>query len=116
MTLTLVETKVPLRLTEQGQYRVEGTRIPLDTIVHEFQSGNSPEEIITHFDTLQLADVYQIIAFYLYNKDSVDEYLKDQERAAEKVKSQLIEKGFAVEFDRQNYLEQINNKKALLNH
>lgn len=91
MTLTLVQKKVPLTLMEHGEYRVEGTRIPLDTIVYEFKNGSSPEEIIMCYDTLKLADVYKVIAYYLDNKEAVDEYIKVQEAKAAVIENEIRE-------------------------
>jgi hypothetical protein len=38
--------------------------------------GATPEEIVLNYTTLSLADVYQVVAYYLKNKDKVDSYLE----------------------------------------
>jgi uncharacterized protein (DUF433 family) len=42
-----------------GNYYVAGTRISLDSIVHAFLRGESPETICQNFELLRLEEVYQ---------------------------------------------------------
>jgi uncharacterized protein (DUF433 family) len=58
-----------------GGYFVAGTRISLDSIVHAFHRGESPETICQNFELLRLEEVYGAIAYYLANKARVDAYL-----------------------------------------
>ena len=58
-----------------GNYYVAGTRVSLDSIVHAFHRGESPETICQNFEVLQLEDVYGAIAYYLANQSVVDAYL-----------------------------------------
>jgi len=75
---------VPLRLDEQGDIRVGDSRVLLDTIIGHFKDGMSPEAIVRGYDTIQPADVYETIAYYLRHKDDVEAYLlrRDKEAAA----------------------------------
>ncbi len=61
-----------------GNYYVAGTRISLDSIVHAFRRGESPETICQNFELLSLEEVYGAIAFYLANHADVDAYLSCQ--------------------------------------
>ncbi len=61
-----------------GGYYVRGTRVSLDSVVHEFRNGASPETIAQSFPALTLEQVYGAIAFYLGNRPEVDAYLKEQ--------------------------------------
>lgn len=64
-----------------GGYYIAGTRISLDSIVHAFQEGESPEGILRSFPMAgPLVRIYGAITFYLENKENVEGYLKDQER------------------------------------
>jgi uncharacterized protein (DUF433 family) len=64
-----------------GGYYVTGTRVSLDSIVHCFQEGLSPEAILGEFDTLTLAQVFGAITFYLENQPVIDAYtMRQQER------------------------------------
>src|SRR5207248_189747 len=62
---------VPLRRDDRGGYRVGTSRVSLDTVVGEFEGGADPEGIARAYPTLQLADVYAVIAYYLRHKDAV---------------------------------------------
>jgi uncharacterized protein (DUF433 family) len=46
---------------EFGAVRVGETRVLLALLIHEFQSGASPEEIVEAFDALALPDVYAVL-------------------------------------------------------
>ena len=86
MALTLETKPVPLRVWEDGSIRVAGTRVFVDLVIHAYQDGRTPEQIVASYDTLQLADVYSVIAYYLQNKEQVDAYLRERERLAEEVR------------------------------
>lgn len=58
-----------------GNYYVAGTRISLDSIVHAFRRGESPETICQNFELLRLEEVYGAIAYYLANQAEIDAYL-----------------------------------------
>ena len=63
-----------------GGYYIVGTRISLDSVVHPFKNGASPESILRSFPLLRsLEKVYGAIAFYLANKEAVEAHLHDQE-------------------------------------
>ena len=56
----------------------------LDIVVAAFLEGVTAEEIAEQYPSLQIADVYSVIAYYLRQKNEVDAYLKSrQERAAQ---------------------------------
>jgi uncharacterized protein (DUF433 family) len=59
-----------LRCERDGGYYVAGTRISLDSIVHAFQCGESPEEILRSFPMAgPLVKIYGAITFYLENTE-----------------------------------------------
>jgi len=58
-----------------GSYYVAGTRISLDSIVHAFRRGESPETICQNFELLHLEEVYGSIAYYLANQAHIDAWL-----------------------------------------
>lgn len=62
-----------------GNYYVAGTRISLDSIVHAFRRGESPETICQNFELLRLEEVYGAIVYYLANQADVDAYLIRQD-------------------------------------
>jgi uncharacterized protein (DUF433 family) len=58
-----------------GQYWVIGIRVSLDSIVYAFLEGKSAESIALSYPVLTLEEVYGAIAFYLSDRDTIDEYL-----------------------------------------
>ena len=65
-----------------GGFYIKETRVPLDSIVHEFRNGASPESIRQAFSTLTLEQVYGAITFYLGHQDEVDASIGDAEKAS----------------------------------
>lgn len=64
---------------ENGAYRIANTRVSLDSIVYSFWNGETPETIVQNFSTLRLEQVYGAIAFYLANRNEIDEYMRQGE-------------------------------------
>jgi uncharacterized protein (DUF433 family) len=60
-------------------YRLAGTRVSLDSIVHAFWHGQAAESIAQSFPVLTLEQVYGALTFYLANKSEVDTYLEQAE-------------------------------------
>ena len=56
-------------------YRINGTRVSLDSIVYDYLSGLSPESIADNFDTLSLEQVYGAITYYLSHRSEVERHL-----------------------------------------
>jgi uncharacterized protein (DUF433 family) len=72
--------------TEHGGLRVTGARVSLDSVVHAYLQGYSPESIQEQYPALSVEQVYGAIAFYLANRAEVDEYLKRQEQLWEELR------------------------------
>jgi uncharacterized protein (DUF433 family) len=58
-----------------GVMRVGGTRVTLDTILAAFSKGATAEEIAQQYPSVSLADVYQVIAYFLRHTSEVETYL-----------------------------------------
>jgi uncharacterized protein (DUF433 family) len=82
MTLSVEAQPVPLRIDEDGVARVGRTRVTLETVIGAFQNGASAEEIVERYDSLELADVYAIIGYYLSHKPEIETYLEESCRHA----------------------------------
>lgn len=78
---------VPL-VEVDGVLRVGGTRVTLDTIVSAFEDGATPEEIAQQYPSLNLADVYAVIGYYLQNQSVVRQYLDERQRQADAIRQQ----------------------------
>lgn len=85
---TLVAEPPPLLMDADGVARVGGTRVTLDTVVGEYEDGATVEEIVQNFDTLHLADVHAVIAYYLRHRLEVEEYLHQRQERAEEIRQQ----------------------------
>lgn len=57
----------------------------LDTIVLAYRNGDSAEEIVESFDTLNLSDVYAIISYYLDHQAEVENYLQFRQKEAQQL-------------------------------
>jgi uncharacterized protein (DUF433 family) len=91
MTINLVlePRAIPLTRLENGVYRVTGTRISLERVIHSYQAGATPEEIVASCDTLRLSDVYVLIVYYLDHKEEVEQYLREEEELAEEIRRKI---------------------------
>ncbi len=68
-----------------GKPRIAGHRIRVQDVVlwHE-KMGMSPEEIVSEYTGLTLADVHSALAYYHDHKEEIRAYLREEEvRAAE---------------------------------
>lgn len=74
----------PLRVDEGGTVRIGNSRISLDLVIEQYENGMTPEDMVRAYDTLGLADVHAVIAYYLRHRDEVGAYLK---RRAEEAKA-----------------------------
>ena len=88
-TMTFDPIDVPLQVDPQGAIRVGDTRVLLDVVIHEFQNGAGPEEIVEAYDALALPDVYAVLSHYLRNPGPIDEYLRRREKEAEGVRKTI---------------------------
>lgn len=82
-----------------GGWRVSRSRVSLDSVVHAYWEGRSPEAIAEEFPSLSPERVYGAIAFYLRNRDEIDQYLAAQDEnwrklreASEKSHGPLLER------------------------
>lgn len=99
----------PLNLDADGVARVGGTRITLDTIVATFEEGATPEEIVSRYAPLDVADVYAVITFYLRHRPEVEEYLR--RRAAEAAAAREFNEGRSSQRDLRERLLRRRNEE-----
>ena len=79
----------PLRIEESGAIRIGDTRVLLEIVVNAFRAGAAPEEIVRNYSTLELSDVYAVIAYCLRHPNEIDEYLSERERIAADVRARI---------------------------
>ncbi|HLP48546.1 MAG TPA: DUF433 domain-containing protein [Candidatus Kapabacteria bacterium] len=88
MSLRIEKEQVPLKISPDGVIRVGGTRVTLDTVIAAFKEGAAAEEIVFRYPSLQLADVYAVLSYYLRRTKEVEDYLNQRQKKANEVKQQ----------------------------
>ena len=79
----------PLRLDEGGAVRVGKSRVSLGLVVEQYENGMTAEDLVRAYDTLVLADVHAVIAYYLRHRDEVRAYLKQRVEEAEALRAKI---------------------------
>jgi uncharacterized protein (DUF433 family) len=87
--MTQAMTSIPLSMDHAGVLRVNGTRVSLDSVIFAFNEGSTPEEIAQQYTTLNLADIYAVISYYLQNQAEVIEYLERRKTQRAELKEEV---------------------------
>ncbi|MGH8477678.1 MAG: DUF433 domain-containing protein [Methylococcales bacterium] len=77
---------MPLESDANGVVRVGKTRVTLDTVIKAFCDGSTAEEIVQQYPSLNLADVYSVIAYYMRSSDEIETYFQQRGVDAETVR------------------------------
>jgi uncharacterized protein (DUF433 family) len=110
--VTLETTQsVPLAQWEDGSIRIAGSRVPIDAILHHYNLGSTPEQIAWKFQGLRTADIYAVIAYYLNNRDQIDQYLRDRE-ASEEAYWQKLDSDPEYQRERREFREKLTARWA----
>lgn len=88
-TLSLEAETPPLRVDDGGAVRVGKSRISFDLVVEQHENGATPDEIARAYDTLDLADIYSVIGYYLRHRAEVRAYLKQRADEAAALRCQI---------------------------
>jgi len=78
-----------LRVDVGGVVRVGNTRVSLDVIVEQYENGMTPEDLVRAYDTLKLADVHAVIAYYLRHTEGVRSYIAQRRVEAESLQAKV---------------------------
>jgi uncharacterized protein (DUF433 family) len=78
-----------LTTDDGGFIHLAGHRIGLNHIVRLYNEGYSAEMLAEEFDTLTLAMIHKLIAFYLENQEEVDVYMAGHDREMKRQMSRL---------------------------
>ena len=87
--MSLTTAAVPLSIDQAGVMRVGDTRVSLDSVIYAFNEGATPEEIAQQYTTLNLADVYAVISYYLQNHDEVVQYLQRRKAQRDELRKEI---------------------------
>src|SRR5882762_7482928 len=87
MSQTKIEHIVSKPSVSGGRPCIAGHRIRVQDIYawHELQ-GQSPDEIVTRFPQITLADVYAALSYFWDHRDAILEDMAEQERLVEEMK------------------------------
>jgi uncharacterized protein (DUF433 family) len=87
--LPLDASPPPLRVVEGGAVRVGKSRVSLDLVVEEYENGMTPEDMVRAYDTLKVADVYAVIAYYLRHREQVQAYMKRRDEEIQALRAKI---------------------------
>ena len=88
MAFAVVTDPIPLHMNRDGVILVGSTRVTLDTVVGAFTDGATPEEIVQQYPSLDLADIYAVLGYYLRHRPEVDLYLHRRQDQAQQIRQQ----------------------------
>lgn len=89
MSLMISTEAPPLATDADGVIRVGGTRVSLDSVIFAFLDGSTPEEIAQQYPTLDLADVYAAVAYYLNHRAEIAAYLRDRQTQRAQIRQEV---------------------------
>ena len=89
MSVTLQAEAPPLREDADGALRVGSSRVLLELVIRAFQDGATPETIVQRYDSLNLPDVYGVIAYFLRHRAEIEDYLARRDEKAEEVRGRI---------------------------
>lgn len=92
MALVLESLHLPLVTLDNGEVRVEGSRVPLQYLVYEYRQGATAEDIATRYPSLRLADIHAVLSYYLAHQAEVDQYVQQREALAQETRWQVEQK------------------------
>lgn len=87
--MALVAEPPPLQEDEDGVFRVGGTRVRLDTVVTAFRNGCTAEEILLKYPSLNLPDIYSVLAYYLRHTEDIEAYLSERRLLQEETEREI---------------------------
>ena len=80
--------RVPLRVDESGAVRVGQTRVSLLSVLTAFQRGETPEQIVHSYPSLQLSDAYAVVSYYLMNRNELDAWVEKEKAFGESLQKE----------------------------
>ena len=89
MRLKISSDSPSLAKDADGVARVGGTRLSLDSLVFAFLDGSTPEEIVQQYPSLELADAYASVTYYLNHRQEVDGYLHERKTQRQQIRAEV---------------------------
>jgi uncharacterized protein (DUF433 family) len=107
MAISFATEVIPIEADASGVLRVGKTRVTLDTVIAAFSNGATPEEIVQQYPSLNLADVYHVIGYYLRRPLEVEAYFRQR-----KVQTNAVRKENETRFDPQGVRNRLMARSA----
>ncbi|MCX7992279.1 MAG: DUF433 domain-containing protein, partial [Fimbriimonadales bacterium] len=98
---------LPVRIESNGAVRVGDSRVTLEIVLEAFLQGETPEQVVQSYPTLNLADVCCLYAHYSVNRQLFEKYLEASRQQSESVR-EMIESAYPTE----DLRERIKQKRA----
>jgi uncharacterized protein (DUF433 family) len=89
MSVVISTSEIKLTETEAGVLRIGDSRVSLDTVIIAFGQGATPEQIVEDYDSLELAEVYAVISYYLQNREEVEAYLAQRKVRRDELRREI---------------------------
>lgn len=89
MSFFIEAERAPLREEADGSVRVGNSRVLLEIVIQAFHDGATPEYIADQYSTLDLGDIYAVIAFYLRHQAEVDAYVAQRDRQGDEIRDKI---------------------------
>lgn len=104
---------VPIKTDERGRVCVSGTRVTLSSLIHAYLEEGTAQSVHEAFDTVPLADIHAVIAYFLNNREVVEAYLKQQQITYERVRAEM-EARFPPKFTKAELLKRLAARENIL--
>ena len=88
MPLVVSAEPISLVINNDEIVRIGRARVTLDTILAAFHDGATAEVIVQQYPSLQLADVYAVICYYLLHQREVEAYLGEGQQHSATVRQE----------------------------
>lgn len=88
------------------------TRVLFVLVVQAFQTGATPENIVRMFETLNLADTYAVVSYYLRHQSEVEERQAESDRQAEDARKKIEERQGLQTGLREKLLRRLEEKQT----
>ncbi|MBD2299455.1 DUF433 domain-containing protein [Nostoc sp. FACHB-190] len=69
---------------------IAGTRMTVQNIIMDFQAGLSPQDIVTEYPYLSLAQVYAALAYYYANQEAMEQEIAQYQAECQVLETQWI--------------------------
>ena len=89
MLPTLLADPLPMTVDDAGTIRVGSTRVLLDLIIQDYQRGLTAQQIAENYSTIDLADVYAVLAYYLRHRAEIDLYMERRREEADALRQKI---------------------------